>query len=106
MAIVHRMWPAPPYQCCRLWKTRINPDRWLDAIHGRAFARKVGTDGVVDVDDEHYSIQQALAGHEARARASMLLIGPVGSGWKGRPRDQVTSEEAASLVRKWPGRSR
>ncbi len=43
---------------------RINPDRWLDTIHGRAFARKVGTDGAVDVDDEHYYIQQALAGQQ------------------------------------------
>jgi hypothetical protein len=43
---------------------RINPDRWLDTIHGRAFARKVGTDGVVDVDDEHYYMQQALAGQQ------------------------------------------
>jgi hypothetical protein len=60
----HRMLLSQAYQCCRHWKTRINPDRWLDTIHGRAFARKVGTDGAVDVDDEHYYIQQALAGQQ------------------------------------------
>jgi Mu transposase, C-terminal domain len=43
---------------------QVNPDGWLETIHGRAFARKVGTDGVVDVDDEHYSIKQELAGHQ------------------------------------------
>jgi hypothetical protein len=64
VAIVRRMLPSRTYRCCHLWKTRINPDRWLEAIHGRAFARKVGTDGVVDVDDEHYYIQQALAGQQ------------------------------------------
>jgi hypothetical protein len=43
---------------------QVNPDGWLETIHGRAFARKVGTDGVVDVDDEHYYIKQELAGHQ------------------------------------------
>jgi Integrase core domain len=46
---------------------RVNPDRWLETIHGRAFARKIGTQGSVDVDAEHYSISQALAGRKARA---------------------------------------
>jgi hypothetical protein len=32
----------------------------------------VGTDGVVDVDDEHYSIQQALAGQ----RVVLLVSAP------------------------------
>jgi hypothetical protein len=31
-------------------------------MHGRAFARKVGAQGSVDVDDEHYYISQACAG--------------------------------------------
>lgn len=43
---------------------RVNPDRWLETIHGRAFARKIGTQGSVDVDDEHYYISQALAGRQ------------------------------------------
>ena len=51
---------------------RVDPDRWLDAIHGRGFSRKVGTDGVVDVDDERYSIQQALAGQ----RVVLLVSAP------------------------------
>ena len=61
---------------------QVNPDRWLEAIHGRAFARKVGADGSVDVDDEHYYISQALAGHEARACASMHQKRSLGCGWK------------------------
>lgn len=40
---------------------RINPDRWLETIHGQAFVRKVGALGSVDVDDEHYYISQACA---------------------------------------------
>jgi hypothetical protein len=51
---------------------RVDPDRWLDAIHGRGFSRKVGTDGVVDVDDERYYIQQALAGQ----RVVLLVSAP------------------------------
>ncbi len=51
---------------------RVDPDRWLDAIHGRGFSRKVGTDGGVDVDDEHYYIQQALAGQ----RVVLLVSAP------------------------------
>jgi hypothetical protein len=43
---------------------RVNPDRWLETIHGRAFARKVGAKGSVDIDDEHYHIKQALAGRQ------------------------------------------
>lgn len=41
---------------------RIDPDCWLETVHGQAFARKVGTNGSVDVDDEHYYISQACAG--------------------------------------------
>ncbi len=43
---------------------RINPDRWLETVHGQAFARKVGANGSVDVDDEHYYISQACAGKQ------------------------------------------
>ncbi len=63
-------------------------------IHGQAFARKVGEDFSVDVDDEHYYISQALAGHEARAFRQCTRKGL----WcvAGRPGDQVRSEEAGS----------
>jgi hypothetical protein len=43
---------------------RINPDHWLETVHGQAFVRKVGAHGSVDVDDEHYSISQAYAGQQ------------------------------------------
>jgi hypothetical protein len=43
---------------------RVNPDRWRETVHGQAFARKVGADGSVDVDDEHDSIGQAYAGKQ------------------------------------------
>ena len=32
---------------------RVNPDHWLETVHGQAFARKVSAQGSVDVDDEH-----------------------------------------------------
>jgi Integrase core domain len=43
---------------------QVNPDRWLETIHGQAFARKVGADGSVDVDDEHDYISQAYASQQ------------------------------------------
>jgi hypothetical protein len=45
---------------------------FLDAIHGRGFSRKVGSDGIVDVDDEHYYLQQSLAGQ----RVVLLVSAP------------------------------
>lgn len=41
--------------------TSVNPDAWLDALQGQAFARRVGADGCVTVDHEPYYISQALA---------------------------------------------
>jgi transposase InsO family protein len=40
----------------------VDPDRWLESIHGHAFPRRIGSDGCVDVDEEPYYIKQALAG--------------------------------------------
>jgi len=37
----------------------VNPDRWLQSIHGQAFARRIGSDGCVEVDQEPYYIKQA-----------------------------------------------
>jgi hypothetical protein len=41
---------------------KVDPDRWLQTIHGQAFARRIRSDGCIDVDRESYSIRQALAG--------------------------------------------
>ncbi len=41
---------------------QVDPDRWLESIHGHAFPRRIGSDGCVDVDLEPYYIKQALAG--------------------------------------------
>lgn len=41
---------------------KVDPDRWLQSLHGQAFARRVGPDGCVDVDLEPYYIKQAFAG--------------------------------------------
>jgi hypothetical protein len=40
----------------------VDPDRWLQHIHGRAFARTVRADGSVTVDDIGYYVKQELAG--------------------------------------------
>ncbi len=40
----------------------IDPDRWVESLHGHAFARRIGSDGCVEVDLEPYSIKRALAG--------------------------------------------
>jgi transposase InsO family protein len=41
---------------------RVDPDGWLHHIHGQGFARRIGSDGCVEVDREPYYIKQALAG--------------------------------------------
>ena len=41
---------------------KVDPDRWLQSLHEQAFARRVSSDGCVDVDLEPYDIKQALAG--------------------------------------------
>jgi hypothetical protein len=40
----------------------VDPDRWLQHIHGKAFARTVRSDGSVTVDDIRYYVKQELAG--------------------------------------------
>jgi Integrase core domain len=42
----------------------VDPDRWLEAIDGQAFARSVQPNGNVLVDLRPSSIRQALAGHQ------------------------------------------
>jgi hypothetical protein len=42
----------------------IDPDRWLESLHGQAFARRIGSDGCVDVDLEPYYIKRALVGQQ------------------------------------------
>jgi transposase len=40
----------------------IDPDRWLEAIHGRRFLRTVGANGTIEVNHERYYIKQAWRG--------------------------------------------
>ena len=40
----------------------VDPDAWLNAIHGRTYARRVKSDGRVSVDGTSYYVKQALAG--------------------------------------------
>jgi hypothetical protein len=57
---------------------QVDPDRWVQVIHGRRYVRKVRRDGSVLVDDKYYYIKQALAGHyvvlqvDAAARALVV----------------------------------
>lgn len=48
--------PLPPIP------EQVDPDCWLESIHGRAFARTVRSDGSVTVDDLRYYVKQSLAG--------------------------------------------
>lgn len=41
----------------------VDPDAWLQAVHGRTYARRVKSDGYVSVDGIDYYIKRALAGH-------------------------------------------
>jgi hypothetical protein len=59
----------------------VDPDRWLEAIDGEAFARRVQPNGAVEVDRRLYYIQQALAGQHvvlvanAPERQFAILVG-------------------------------
>lgn len=50
--------PRPPLP------TFIDPDGWVQAIHGERYARKVRSDGSVKLDERRYYVQQALAGKQ------------------------------------------
>ena len=41
---------------------QVDPDRWLQHIHGQAFARTVRADGSVTVDEVRYYVNAKLAG--------------------------------------------
>ena len=57
---------------------RVDPDRWLAAVHGRRFVRQVRRDGSILVAEATYYVKQALAGHqvvvEVDAHARTLVI--------------------------------
>lgn len=44
--------------------TSVDPDAWLQAIHGRSYARRVKADGRVNVDGKSSYIKQKLAGQQ------------------------------------------
>ncbi|WP_236600823.1 transposase [Ktedonobacter sp. SOSP1-85] len=48
----------------------IDPDAWLQAVHGRTYARRVKSDGRVSVDGADYYIKQALAGQRITLRVN------------------------------------
>ncbi len=52
---------AAPCPLCPIRSILIG---FLESIHGLAFARRIGSDGCVEVDEEPYYIKQALAGHQ------------------------------------------
>jgi transposase InsO family protein len=41
---------------------QVDPDQWVQSLHGRAFARMVRSNGTVSVDDVPYYVRQELAG--------------------------------------------
>jgi len=40
----------------------VDPDAWLESIHGERYARRVRADGTVTVDNQRYYIKQKLRG--------------------------------------------
>jgi len=47
---------------------RVDPDRWLDAVDGRHYVRKVRRDGSVRVAEASYYVKQALVGQHVVLR--------------------------------------
>ncbi len=48
--------------------TVVDPDRWVAALDGQRFVRKVTADTHISVDDERYSGSQALVGQYVTLR--------------------------------------
>jgi hypothetical protein len=63
-AIGRRIRRSQTYQRSRRSQNGSTQTVSLETVHGQAFARKVGAQGSVDVDDEHDSISQAYAGQQ------------------------------------------
>jgi hypothetical protein len=96
----------------------VDPDRWLEAIHGQAFARRVQPNGAVEVDRRTYYVKQTLVGQqvvlvvnaqdavfEVLVGASRLKSVPI-KGLVGQPLpfDEYAArmrEEARSEYRRW-----
>jgi hypothetical protein len=57
---------------------RVDPDQWVQTVHGKRYVRKVKQDGTVLVAEDRYYIKQALAGQyvalqvDAAARAFVV----------------------------------
>lgn len=68
----------------------VNPDRWLERLHRRAYARKVGRDGEVVVNHETYYVPQVYA----RKQVVLFVNAPERTFdiWHGSERD----------LRRWP----
>ncbi len=47
---------------------RVDPDRWLQAYHGRCFAPRVKTNGEMLLDDQAYYVGRRFAGQEVVAQ--------------------------------------
>jgi len=46
----------------------VDPDRWLMALNGRWYPRRVRSDGRIQIDGKYYYVKQALAGHHIMVR--------------------------------------
>jgi hypothetical protein len=62
VTMCRRASPFPPCRPSLLAPLQVDPDRWLESLHGRAFARTVRSDGTVTVDDLRYYVKQERAG--------------------------------------------
>jgi hypothetical protein len=46
----------------------VDPDRWLAAIDGRRYRRRITSRGTIQLDNRSYYVKQALAGHYVTVR--------------------------------------
>ena len=61
---------------------QVDPDRWVDHLHGRAYMRHVGADGCVTVDERSYYV-----GLQHKGKTVALLVNAPGrcfEVWEGR----------------------
>jgi hypothetical protein len=69
--------------------SEVDPDRWVDRLHGRAYVRHVGADGCVTVDERPYYV-----GLEHKGKTVALLVNA--------PDRSFEAWEGTSLLKRLP----
>jgi integrase-like protein len=80
----------------------VDPDRWLMAMDGRWYPRRVRADGRIQIDGRYYYVKQTLAGHQILVRLNASAR--CGSRFSSRYARQGTADQGVAGRASPPGR--